>query len=88
MAEITGARTSTNIPAVMLRSFSRRTQPYRKGGPRPPGTALTNMLRGRTTGGYNPADTTRAQFLVKAANRRSKPGKRPPRPARTKRPAR
>lgn len=88
MADVTGARTSTNIPSVLLRSFSRRSQPYRKGQPRMPGTALTNMLRGRTTGGFNPADTTRAQFLVKAANRRGKPGSRPKRPPRPARPAR
>lgn len=82
MAEISGARTSTNIPAVMLRSFSRRTQPYRKGQPRMPGPALTNMLRGRTTSGFNPADVTRAQFLIKAGKNRRKPGSRPQRPPR------
>lgn len=85
MAEITGARTSTNIPAVMLRSFSRRTQPYRKNQLRMPGPALTNMLRGRTTSGFNPADVTRAQFLVKAAKGRRKPGSRPSRPPRAPR---
>lgn len=85
MAEITGARTSTNIPSVMLRSMSRRTQPYRKGQLRMPGPALTNMLRGRTTSGFNPADVTRAQFLVKAANGAGKRSSRPARPKRTPR---
>lgn len=61
---------------------SRATQPYRRGA-RTPSLALTAMLRGRSTGGMNPADTTRAAFLV-AAGRRKRPARpaRPPRPPR------
>lgn len=88
MADVTGARTTTNIPSIMLRSMSRRTQPYRKNQLRMPGPALTNMLRGRTTAGFNPADITRAQFLLKAAHGHHKRHQRPPRPKRTPRPPR
>ena len=59
---------------------TRTTQPYRKGA-RHPGAALTAMLRGRTMGGWNPKDTERAQFLVRAGGRRKRPA-RPQRPAR------
>jgi phage tail tape-measure protein len=88
VAEISGARTSSNIPAVMLRSMSRRTQPYRKGQARMPGPALTAMLRGRTAGGFNPADITRGAFLAKASTRGRGRPKRPVRPKRPARPAR
>jgi hypothetical protein len=59
----------------------RQTQPYRR-GPRMPGQALTNMLRGRSATGFNPADITRAAFLVKAGKGKRKRPARPPRPAR------
>lgn len=59
---------------------TRQTQPYRKGA-RVPGPALTAMLRGRTTGGWNPIDSQRAMFLT---GERRRP-KRPQRPARPKR---
>jgi len=36
---------------------TRQTQPLRRGA-RAPSAALTNALRGRTLGGYNPADIT------------------------------
>lgn len=61
---------------------SRQTQPYRKGSPRMPGMALTNMLRGRTTTGFNPADITRAAFLVKTSKGKRARPTRPARPAR------
>lgn len=38
---------------------TRRAQPYRRGGMRPPGEALRAMLAGRTAHGYNPADVRR-----------------------------
>jgi hypothetical protein len=63
---------------------SRQTQPYRRGNARAPGAALTAMLKGRTTTGYNPADAQRAAALIAAAKRH----KRPTRPQRPKRPAR
>lgn len=60
-------------------------QPYRQ-GPREPGAALTNMLRGRTLYGYNPKDAERGAALRRAA-RKARPD-RPPRPARPQRPPR
>lgn len=91
MSEVTGARTTTNVPAVMLRragGATRKTQPYRKlGVPRLPGQALQNMLRGRTMTGTNPMDIQRGvQRLARAAasSRRKRPG-RPARPTRTPR---
>lgn len=62
---------------------NRGTQPYRK-GPRAPGAALVAMLRGRTAGGFNSADTTRAAQAIKRAgerqhNARAARGSRPPR---------
>jgi hypothetical protein len=63
---------------------TRTTQPYRKGLARAPGAALTAMLKGRTTTGYNPADAKRAAALIAAAKRH----KRPARPQRPKRPVR
>jgi hypothetical protein len=62
---------------------TRSTQPYRS-GPRQPGAALTAMLKGRTAGGQNPADTTRAAALIAAGKRT----KRPARPVRPQRPPR
>ena len=59
---------------------TRRTQPYRQGA-RHPGTALTMMLRGRTTGGWNPKDIERTKFLMRAGKRAS----RRPRPQRAQR---
>ena len=38
---------------------TRRSQPYRKGRPRPAGRALGNMQRGRTVYGTNPKDVER-----------------------------
>jgi hypothetical protein len=46
--------------------------------------ALSAMLKGRTTTGYNPADAKRAAALIAASKRH----KRPTRPQRPKRPAR
>jgi hypothetical protein len=63
---------------------TRKSQPYRRGLARAPGTALTNMLRGKTVHGFSPADATRAAYLTKAGKRH----KRPTRPQRPKRPAR
>jgi hypothetical protein len=59
---------------------TRTTQPYRTGA-RHPGPALTAMLKGRTTSGWNPKDVERVQLLMRA-------GKRPPRPVRPQRPQR
>lgn len=64
---------------------SRTTQPYRK-GPRVPGQALSNMLRGRTTGGFNPQDIYRASARIKRAAGSGR--QRPPRPQRPARPPR
>lgn len=67
---------------------TRRTQPYRKTAPRHPGLALTSMLRGRTTGGMNPADVSRGAATLMRAAKAGKRHRRPARPARPKRPAR
>lgn len=59
---------------------TRITQPYRKGA-RQPGPALTAMMRGRTSGGYNPMDAARnVQKLTAAGKRRPTRPPRPPRP--------
>lgn len=65
---------------------SRKTQPYRAALPRHPGPALTAMTRGRTSGGYNPADITRSVRMLSGAPKMR--AKRPPRPPRPKRPQR
>lgn len=59
---------------------TRRTQPYRQGA-RHPGAALTAMLKGRTTGGWNPKDVERVKMLTRAGGR-PKRAARPPRPQR------
>lgn len=56
---------------------SRRAQPYRVGA-RQPSDALRAMLRGRTTGGYNPKDLERRVSLL-TRKRRSQRGPRTPR---------
>jgi hypothetical protein len=58
---------------------TRATQPYRQ-GPRMPGAALNAMLKGRTAGGYNPADAKRAGYLIAAGK---KMAGRPSRKSRT-----
>lgn len=68
--------------------MSRQTQPYRKGA-RAPSAALTAMLRGTTSAGFNPADVKRSAFLIAAGkHRRARPAGRPARPARAPRPER
>lgn len=62
---------------------TRSTQPYRRGA-RSPGAALTAMLKGRTSAGWNPIDAQRDAQNVKALTTR----RRPQRPARPKRPSR
>jgi hypothetical protein len=59
---------------------TRQTQPYRQGA-RHPGAALQNMLRGRTTGGWNPKDLERLKMLQNAGKRAQRPS-RAPRPQR------
>lgn len=64
---------------------TRRTQPYRAGGSRAQTGALLNMLRGRTTAGFNPKDVERG--VAKMATARKAHGRplraaRPPRPPR------
>jgi hypothetical protein len=67
--------------------MSRMTQPYRKGAVRPPGQALTNMLRGRTAGGMNTADIWRGAAKLARAGKHSRGrAPRPQRPARPPRP--
>lgn len=66
---------------------TRATQPYRK-GPRTPGLALTAMLRGRTVGGMNPADTKRAAAAMPKWWDNARRAPRKPRPQRPVRPPR
>jgi hypothetical protein len=67
--------------------MGREAQPYRK-GPREPGPALTAMLKGRTSSGFNPKDIERnVQRLVRAGQARKRP-ERPSRPERPPRPSR
>jgi hypothetical protein len=56
-----------------------QAQPFR-GNARQPSLALQAALKGRTAGGYNPADAKRAAYLTKGARPARKP--RPQRPAR------
>lgn len=47
---------------------TRRAQPLRKTGSRPPSQALSAAKKGRTAGGYNPQDMHR--LATKKANQR------------------
>ncbi len=70
--------------------MSRRTQPYRAGKLRPQTQVLMNMLRGRTTSGFNPADVHRGLQRMARAARPPATGRPPrqPRPSRERRPPR
>jgi hypothetical protein len=63
---------------------TRQTQPHRRGA-RQPGLALDAMTKGRTSGGINPMDLSRA---AQRMQKMLKPGGRPHRPARPERPGR
>lgn len=49
---------------------TRKTQPYRKGAPRPQGRTLAAMLRGAKLDGHNPMDLQRE--IQKQFHRRKK----------------